>query len=144
MVDGDQQNVLEVGELDQACAEQRPDRDIKGKVRFYDGESIEFGLLRLTGEPANIDHGDANRHRPGNDLRQFAAFKVERGPQNLMAADNLVERPLQACDVQFPLEPKADGYVVRGISWTRLIQFPESGLRERGGEGVESVLHGIW
>src|SRR5262249_50058068 len=130
VMDGNQQNVLEVGELNQACSEQRSGRDIKRTLCLLNRKSVDFGLPRRVGELANIDHGNPDAHRRGDDLEQFAVFELECGPQNFMAVDNLIERPLQPGNVKLAFEPEPDGYVIRRISWTHSIQFPKSSLRE--------------
>jgi hypothetical protein len=95
VVHGQEQDVVDVAELQQARAEQRAAGEIERLVGIDHRESARLSLALRLGHLAEIDEGEAELPARRDDLHRTSLDGDKRGPQRLMAPDDLVQALLE-------------------------------------------------
>src|SRR5688572_4715170 len=127
---GDQQYVLDVGEPDQAPADQWA----RGKVELRQGFrgsqcSQRRGRIGLERKIV-LDELKARAGRR-NRLRQLLVGVAEGGAQHFVAIDDTIQGAAQSCYIQNTAQPQASRYVIVRAGAVHALDEPQTLLRER-------------
>ena len=77
-------------------AEQGAIGQVEGPLGFLLPLPPGLGLAPRFGERAEVHHREGHRQARGDDLHRLAIGRDERGSQDLVASDDLVDDPLQS------------------------------------------------
>jgi hypothetical protein len=124
------ENVLAGGESQQFDAQQGQALQIKRQSRFLGRQAPGVGFSAVLRLRPQIDDRQFQRQGRRNDLDRLAVTQVEPGPQDFMAADDLIDGLFQDRGVERALQTHRDGDVVSRASRLKLFQEPESLLPE--------------
>jgi hypothetical protein len=125
----EQQNVLILGELQQAGAKQQAGAEVKGCGGFLiqPGVDQRLGIAPIQGFGPEGEGGGRMQ-----ELHHLIPHQVEGGAQGGMALDQCREGLLQGGDVEITLEPPEEGQVISAELRFELVQEPEARLGKRG------------
>src|SRR5439155_20723365 len=121
-----EENMLAGGQSQQFHAQQGQALQIKQQSGFLRRQSPGFGLAAVLRLRLQIDDRQFQRQGWLNDLDRLAVVQVEPGPQDFMAADDLIDGLFQDRGVERTFQTRRDGDVVERAARLKLFQEPES------------------
>jgi hypothetical protein len=133
VVQGQQQHVLLVGELEQGDPQQRTGRQIEGQYRLLFG-GLRHGPFAFIGRQCAEIHLFDLQRRGGRHLQQAViGLTLEHRTQGFMPLHQAGERLLQRRQVQVPGQPHRARQVVRAAVGIQLPEKPHAllGVRQR-------------
>ena len=80
---------------DESKPEHRSGRKVKGNSSFYPDQVLENLVAAVALQKRKIYHRQGNRRRRGDLLNRLPGLRGIGGPEDLVAATNLLEGPLE-------------------------------------------------
>src|SRR5688500_2589605 len=120
------QRVLRRGHADHESAQQQIAREIKRAAGFLLQPAMQFLFGRAVAPGTQIHHRHPDGAARRDDLDGAPFRRGEVRPENLVAANNLVQRLLERGKIERALHPYGLTYVVYGTAWLELVEEPEA------------------
>src|SRR5919106_1082936 len=134
-----EQHMFLLIKLQQRDPKHRPSRKIERTSGFFFHQSFCFYLTLIFWMVGQIHERDNGWPERRDSLHGAGVNHAVSSAQHLVASHNLVDRPLKGRDVKQTQEVKRNRYVVGRAAWAKLVNQPQSLLRERERKGVERL-----
>ena len=107
MHDG-QQDMLFFAQAEQAGPQQRALGQIEGTLRFLSRYLMHPHLLLSFGQRLQIDAGKMYLQRRCHLLNGLRSLYLEKGAENLVTSDNLIDALLERLPIKLPSQTKSE------------------------------------
>src|SRR2546426_1663234 len=128
---GTEKHMVFSGRSKYSCAKQWCCVKVKRGFHFQLGEAVGLSV-KLRG-PRQIVNRDGQREATSNDLPQLTAFQDECRAQAIVTIDHFLEAGAERTQIERSSQPETQVNVVSGTLTLKLVEKPQSLLRERSG-----------
>ncbi len=131
VVDIENENMILSIETQEVSADQRASRQVKRTAGLFRSEPFNLGGLEGFRHCREVGNGDGNINARRNPLGGLATRKLESGAQNLVAANDRIQRRVKLLRIQRSRNADSHGDIVERAAWFEAVEKPETFLRER-------------